>query len=237
MAIAAAFAGHEGGGWNSIGLGLREIVGGMVLGGVAGVPMAYLSGRIRPGDPTLLEVLGAVLLVVGLADGLGFSYLLASVTMGAIVANLAKHHDSPFHAIEGVQTPFLVLFFLLAGATLELEVLASVGWLGILYILLRTLGKLGGCWWGARLVRGEPVVRKWLGVALLPHAGVAIGMALFSRHHFPEISETLMSVVLAATVAFELTGPVLTKLALIRAGEVSKDAENDGSPPDGHFVD
>lgn len=218
MALAAALGG-KGGVWISLGTGLWEVLGGVALGGLAGVPMAYLTGRLRPGDPTLLEVLGTVLLVVGLASALGVSYLLAAVTMGAVVVNLAKHHRRPFHAIEGAQTPFLVIFFLLAGATFELDSLRPAGWVGVGYILLRATGKLAGAWGGARLTNADPVVEKWLGATLLPQAGVAIGMALFAQRHFPEIAATLMSVVLAATVCFELVGPVLTRFALKQAGE------------------
>lgn len=221
IAIAAAFAGN-GASWQVAIVGLWEIGAGIGIGCLVGIPLAYLSGRIRPGDPTILEVMGAVLLVVGLAEASGASYLLATVTTGALVANLAKHHERPFHAIEDIQAPWLVMFFLLAGATFELMSLALAGWLGAGYIVLRTIGKIAGCRLGTHLVKAEPVVQKWLGLTLLPHAGVAIGMALFSRKHFPEFSENLMSVVLAATVVFELIGPLLTRHALIKSGEASE---------------
>ena len=139
--------------------------------------MAYLTGRVRPGEPTLAETLGVVFLCGGLAIFFGVSFLLAAMVMGTIVANLATHHDRPFHAIEGIEWPFMILFFVLAGASLELETL-QLGTIGTAYVTLRVMGRLLGGWLGGTLARAPCKLRRGIGAALMPQAGVAVGMAL-----------------------------------------------------------
>jgi len=197
-----------------------EIGGAMLLGLILGAPMAYLTGRILPGEPTQAEALGGVLLCAGLAVWLEVSYILAAIMLGAVVANLAKHHDRPFHAIEGFEWPFLVLFFLLAGASLHIEALAQIGLLGAGYIILRVVGRILGVRLGGWISGSDKETRRWLGLALLPQAGVAIGMALYASQHFPELEDIILPVILGSTVIFELFGPVVTRRVLIRMGEV-----------------
>ena len=197
----------------------HDIGGALLLGLLLGVPMAYLTGRVRPGEPTLAEALGLVLLCAGLAIWADVSYILAAMTMGSVVANLAKHHDRPFHAIEGIEWPFLILFFLLAGAALRVDALASIGLLGAGYIGLRIVGRIVGTRLGGRLSGTDVSTRHHMGPALLPQAGVAIGMALLAGQHFPELRDTILPVVLGSTVIFELVGPVVTRRVLIRMGE------------------
>jgi NhaP-type Na+/H+ or K+/H+ antiporter len=122
-------------------VGVQELLGAVLLGVAAGLPMAMLTGRMRPGRPALVEGLGFLFLGLGLALWLEVSFLLTGIVMGTVVANLAKHHERPFHEIEGVEGPFMILFFLLAGASLHLESLVAVGVLGPAYILLT--GRLG----------------------------------------------------------------------------------------------
>jgi Kef-type K+ transport system membrane component KefB len=151
------------------------------------------------------------------------SHILTSIVLGATVANLARHHERPFHAIEGIEWPFLILFFLLAGAALHVEAIGQVGLLGIAYITLRVAGRILGTRLGGWLSGTEPVTRRWIGLALLPQAGVAIGMALLASQRFPELKDTLLTVVLGSTVVFELLGPVMTRRVLARVGEIRPD--------------
>lgn len=200
-----------------------ETGGALILGLILGLPMAYLTGRIRPGEPTQAEALGLVLLCSGLAVWADVSYILAAMVMGSVVANLATHHDRPFHAIEGIEWPFLILFFLLAGATLHMKTLAQVGFLGAGYICLRVTGRILGTWLGGWLSGTDPATRRWIGLALLPQAGVAIGMALLASQRFPEFKDIILTVVLGSTVIFELLGPLVTRRVLILMGEVKND--------------
>jgi Kef-type K+ transport system membrane component KefB len=160
-----------------------------------------------------------VFLCGGLALWLEVAFILSAMVMGAVVTNLARHHKRPFHAIEGIEWPFLVLFFVLAGASLEIDALwvAGVGLIG--YVALRVLGRLLGAWLGGALCDVDPAQRWWMGLAMLPQAGVALGMALVAAQRLPELGEIIIPVVVGATVIFELAGPVFTRMALRRAGE------------------
>jgi Kef-type K+ transport system membrane component KefB len=198
-------------------------LGGACLVGIGlGVPMAYLTGRIRPGKPTLTEALGFVFLCGGIALWLEVSFILASMILGGVVAYLARHHERPFHAIEGIELPFMILFFVLAGASLEIGGLSQIGYIGAAYIILRVVGRVVGAWPGAAIAQAGPLVKKWMGMALMPQAGVALGMALVATHRFPEISDVIFPVVIGTTILFELIGPIMTRTALARAGEIPK---------------
>jgi Kef-type K+ transport system membrane component KefB len=208
--------------------GLWELVGALILGTVLGIPMAYLSGRISAGEPLQAEALGMVFLCGGLALWLEISFILAAMVMGAVVTNLARHHKRPFHAIEGIEWPFLVLFFVLAGASLEVDALWLAGWGLLGYVVLRVLGRLLGAWLGGVLCHDDPAQRWWMGLAMLPQAGVALGMALVAAQRLPTLGEIIIPVVVGATVIFELVGPVLTRLALRRVGETPEPGDSAG---------
>ena len=216
LALAAVLAiqGHESAG-QALLEGAYDLGGALLLGAVLGGPMALLSGRVRPGEPTQAEALGGVLLCGGLALWLGVSLLLAAMSMGIVVANLATHHRRPFRAIEGIEWPLMVLFFVLSGATLRRSELVQAGTLTLAFVGLRTLGRLVGGWAGARLCNTEKATR--IGVALLPQAGVAIGMALVASQRLPELGGMILSATIGATIIFELGGPILTRAMLLRS--------------------
>jgi Kef-type K+ transport system membrane component KefB len=217
LAFAAGLTG-DGSALLSLVSGLREVGGSILLGVALGVPMAYLTGRIRPGEPTLAEAMGFVLLCGGAATWLHLSPILCAMIMGGIVASLAKHHERPFHAIEGVEYPFLILFFMLAGASAHGEALLSVGGVTLIYLLVRCLGSYAGARLGARWSGADDATAKWMGLCLFPQAGVALGMALIASQRFPDLEPFLLPVVLASTVIYELISPAITRRALIAAG-------------------
>ncbi len=221
LAGAQALAGGGNGidGMQALWHGARELGGSVAIGLAVGVPAAYLTGRLRPGEPTQAEALGVVLLSGGLAIWIEASFLLTAMVVGATIVNLASHHDRPFHEIEGVEWPFMVLFFVLAGASLEVDRLADLGLVGAAYIGLRAVGLIAGAFAGGAVAGATKAMRRWMGLAIMPQAGVALGMALVAGNAFPEMRETLLPLVIGSTVVFELAGPALTRLALIRAGE------------------
>lgn len=220
LALAKAL-GSDGGAAEILASGAWDIGVAILLGLVLGVPMAYLTGRIRPGEATQAEALGVVLLCAGIAVWMDVSYILSAMVLGAVVANFAKHHRRPFSAIEGIEWPFLILFFVLAGAALHVHALAQVGVLGAAYIGLRTAGRIAGTWLGGWLSGAEPKTWHWIGFALLPQAGVAIGMALLAVQRFPELKDIVLPIILGSTVFFELVGPVLTRQILVHVGDIA----------------
>ncbi len=204
---------------------LIDIGGSLALGGLLGMPMAYLTGRIRRGEPTLAEAMGFVLLGAGIAEWLGLISILTAMAMGATVANLARHHERPFDAIEGVEWPFMILFFVLAGASLEVDALPLAGALTALYVLARCVGIYVGTRAGVRLASVEQTSYKWLGLALFPQAGVAIGMALMASQRFPEYGAVVLQIIIASTVVLEIFAPIVTRKALRLSGAYQAEKE------------
>jgi Kef-type K+ transport system membrane component KefB len=193
---------------------VKDIGGAIVLGMTLGFPAAYLTGRIKPGQTTLIEALGLIFICGGVALWLGVSFLIASMVMGATIANFSRHFEYSFHEIENIEWPFMVIFFVLAGASLEFSSLQHIGVLGLVYIVSRVLGKVLGIAFGSYICCASSEIRHWMGIALLPQAGVAIGMALVASNQFPEYRQLLLSTVIATTILFEVIGPVFTRLAL-----------------------
>ncbi len=199
-----------------------EIVGALVIGLGVGLPGAALTGRISRGEPLQAEALGLVFVTAGLCEWLGVSYLLAGMVAGAAIANFASHHERAFHEIEHIEWPVMLLFFLMAGAVLELDQLWALGGVGIAYVALRIVARIIGGWVGAGLAGAVPVERRWIGPALLPQAGVAVGMALVAAEEFPQWGPQIMTLTVGTTVLFELLGPPITRIALLRVGAVPK---------------
>lgn len=220
-ALVTAMAGAEGGA-GFLMTAVWEIGGAVALGLALGLPGAYLTGRVRKGEPILTEAMALVLLCGGIALWLEVSHLIAAMTMGAAIANLARHHKYPFHAIEGIEQPLLVVFFVLAGAALEWEAVLGLGALGVAYLASRVVGKCLGAWLGGIPAGADAQTRLWMGPALLPQAGVAIGMALVASTAFPEHGQLLLSLAISSTIVFEITGPVFTRLAMARAGHAEQ---------------
>jgi Kef-type K+ transport system membrane component KefB len=215
LALVAALVGLDGHSAPLL-VAIQDIGGATLLGILIGLPAAFLTGRIRPGQPMLVEALGLVFICGGIALWLEVSFLIASMVMGAVIANLAKHHEYPFHAIEDIEWPFMVIFFVLAGASLEFSSLADIGLIGIVYIVSRILGKVLGAGIGGRCSRAGDTTSCWIGIAMLPQAGAAMGMALVAINLLPEYRQVVLSVVISTTVFFELIGPPFTRLALQR---------------------
>jgi Kef-type K+ transport system membrane component KefB len=206
----------------------REIGGALLVGALVGFPAAVLTGRLADGDPLRTEALGVVFLTAGLALWLDVSFLLAGMTAGTIIANRARHHTRAFHEIEHIEWPFMILFFILAGAALEPARLADLGVIGGAYVVLRIVARLIGGAIGARVGRTPATDRRWYGIALLPQAGVAVGMALVAAEGFPALADTILTLAIGSTVLFEIVGPVGTIWAVGRirlteklAGEAS----------------
>lgn len=195
-------------------MGLWEAGGAIVLGAAIGIPTAYLTGRLKPGEPTLLEALGVVSLCAGFALFFEVSFLLTGMVCGAVVVNLARHHEQPFNEIERIEWPFLLLFFVMAGASLDVDMLAQIGWIGAAYFCLRSFSRVIGGVVGARLAGLSKREGAFTGIALMPQAGVAIGMALVAAERFPQFSDELLAIVIASTIMFEIVGPLCTQWAL-----------------------
>ncbi len=216
-----------------------EIALSVLIGGVIALGFSQMVRRLQSGRDMLIIVFGAVLLATGISLRLHLSLILTNMVIGFVLVNTRREE-----LVRKVVSPLLevmpllfVLFFCLAGAHLDLALLPKLGLLGLLYIVGRTSGLMGGAWLGATAGRSEPKLRKYLGFGILSQAGVAIGLSLIISKDFGLLSEHLewarpaqiaasvLATITATCIFFEIIGPIACKFALERAGEIPHDAK------------
>ena len=199
---------------------LIEIVLSLLAGGAVGLAASVALRFFHSRDNYLCVAAAAVLLCVALSGLWGLSSLLLCMAAGAVASNLCKDADRLLDGCDRWTPPLFMLFFVISGAELDLAAIPAVGLLGVIYIVARSLGKYLGTYLGAGLTHADENVKKYLGLALLPQAGVAIGMAQMCAAALPRYAGRITTVVLCATLVYELAGPLITKLALTKAGEI-----------------
>ena len=197
-----------------------EIIGSLALGAVFGFILLFLSKRAQTEEETQIFVITAIALTTGLSVLLGWSPLLACIMAGAVVFNLLPGPVRIHNALNHFTPPVYLLFFTLAGASLDLKILSDVGLLGLAYICARAGGKILGAWLGAKAVKAEDAIRKNLGFALLPQGGISIGLSVIVRQQLPEYAVPIITIIMFSVLVFETTGPIFAKIAIKRAGEI-----------------
>jgi len=199
---------------------LLEIGGALGLGTLMALIFTYFSRHLRsPGD-LLIYTLGFILLNTGLAIYFHLSVLLASMFLGMMLVNINKTSFRFFDIVRTVDSPLYLAFFVLAGASLEIHLLAKLGLLSLTYFIFRVLGKVGGASLGGWISRAASPVKKYLGFALVPQAGVALGVALIAKAEFPPMGGMIFTTIVATTILYEIIGPFFTQWALHKAGEI-----------------
>ncbi|MBL7185520.1 MAG: cation:proton antiporter [Phycisphaerae bacterium] len=212
----------------------KEIVLSLAVGGVAGLLFFRMVRGLKNGRDILIVVFGIVLVCAGLSIRWHLSLILTNMMVGFVLAN--KRHESLLNRVTSplleVMPLLFVLFFCLAGAHLQLSVLPSLGVVGIVYILGRSAGLIGGARLGALFGHVEDKVKKYVGLGILSQAGVAIGLSLIVKHEFTlldakynaphalKIGSSVLATITATCIFFEIIGPILTKVALKKAGEI-----------------
>ena len=202
---------------------LGEIFGSLALGVLLGLVLVYVLRFFHSRGNKLALTIMMVFAAVGLSSMWGLSSLLVCMMLGATMVNLCPQSNVMLEQCDRFTPPLFLLFFVLSGANLDLSVLPTVGMVGVAYVLSRALGKSLGGTMGAVVEKCDPNIVKYLGLTLIPQAGVAIGMARMSMTALPEYGAVINAVVLSGTLIYELTGPVITKIVLTRAGEIKSD--------------
>lgn len=223
--VAMSAARHIMGGGGSLAIAvlssLYEILFSLALGAVVGWLMDLFVHKLRRRGEMLTMGLALLLLCGETARMMHLSPLLAGMAAGFTIVNRDRRDVRIFRSINAFEPPIYVLFFTLAGAHLEMHALVAAGWVGLAYFLMRVAGKISGAYVGGRLARAPHVVRRYLGLALVPQAGVAIGL-IFLIQTDPALdgyAKVITPVVLGGVVLSELLGPICARLAVTWAGE------------------
>ena len=203
-----------------------EIFFSIVLGCAVGFALTYFNKLSKQKENAMNLVIAAIFLVIGLADLLDLSNLLACMALGATVSNLVLSKSKLLSSIDNITSPIFIMFFTISGLELDLSVLLTVGLIGIGYVVFRVIGKVLGAYIGAQLANSQPVVKKYLGLTLVPQAGVAIGLTMIVQEVLPSCGASIRAIILAGTVIYELIGPLCTKIAIFKAGEATVDAHH-----------
>lgn len=212
----------------------KEIGLSFVVGGAAGLLFYHLVRKLQNARDILIVVFGVILICTGLSIRWHLSLILTNMVVGFVLAN--ARHESLLHRVTAplleVMPLLFVLFFCLAGAHLQLSALPALGAVGIVYVLSRSAGLIGGARIGALFGHVEDKVKKYVGLGILSQAGVAIGLSLIVKHEFTlidakynaphalAIGSSVLATITATCIFFEIIGPIMTKIALKRAGEI-----------------
>jgi len=213
---------------------LIEIFGSLLLGFLVALIIDHVLRWIKTREDQLVVNVAAILLASGIAKYFDFSLILTNMAVGLTLTNLHQdRNESNFKIMKEFVPPIYIIFFLFVGARLQLGLLSSMGMLGILYVLGRTIGKWAGAYLGAVISKAPLTVRKYLGFALFSQAGVAIGLALDIYQHFgkfgsagEQLGQTVISVIAATTLLVQIIGPMSVKFAITRAGEIPEQIHN-----------
>ncbi|MFB0561280.1 MAG: cation:proton antiporter [Candidatus Lokiarchaeia archaeon] len=205
---------------------LLRISGAIVMGILLGLALSYVVRKRHDKNEILTWSLGAVLICTGLANVFHFSLILATMALGMTMANtFSLSGRRTFEAIQSITNPIYIAFFVLAGAHLQMGLLPKMGLLGLVYILARGLGKIGGASLGAYISKADMNMKKYLGFGLLSQAGVAIGLAMIVQREFGiygELATVTITIITATTIIHEILGPVGVKYAISKAGEIGQ---------------
>lgn len=200
----------------------NEVFFSLLLGLVLGLFLSFMSGRVKGEDALLSLTIGCIFLGIGLASKFGLSSLFVAMMIGAVVSNLVYSCDRVLSVVDRFTPPIFLAFFTISGADLQLGMLPKVGLIGVGYVVFRVIGKILGAYAGARMTNSPPTVQKYLGLTLVPQAGVAIGLSLLAEQTLPGMGVALRNIILGSTVIYELFGPVIAKQALVMAGEIKE---------------
>ena len=208
---------------------LTEIGISIVIGSVVGLIGGYATRTVTKNENAKVKHLDLIIIIafitVGVAMLFGASPILTPMVSGVFVTNLINK-DTYILEEETIRfflPPVMILFFTLSGAQLSFYVIGTVGVIGVVYVITRVIGKLLGTFVATKITREPVSVQRYLGIAMLPQSGVAIGLAMAAYNVIvaiaPDKADLILNVTLASVLVFALIGPILVKLALQQAKE------------------
>jgi len=198
-----------------------ELAGSLGLGLVAGLILRWIIRRIEDDEKVLIFTIGIVVLVIGLAITWGFDVILSSMACGAVLINIAPRQSlKSFELIRSFSPPVYVLFFVIIGARMNIQMSAQVWLIAAVYVFGSILGKTSGSYCGAVYSKAVPTVRKYLGFCLYQQGTIAIALLIMASHRFEgDIRDMMLSVIILGVFILQLAGPLFTKIGIRKAGE------------------
>ncbi|MCF7916725.1 MAG: cation:proton antiporter [Candidatus Omnitrophica bacterium] len=205
-------------------IALGEIGGSLLIGVAVSLIFNFFLKFVRNARDRLIYTLGFLLLAIGLSIFFGMSILLTAMFFGAFFVNTNETNHHIFETVNDVTPPLYLVFFVLAGAQLKFDVFAAAIYLIIAIFILRILGKIIGSFVGAKCTNSSATIQKYMGMALLPQAGVALGCALVAKHHLNNNwGDLILTATVGTTVFFELLGPLVTRFSLVKAKNITEE--------------
>ena len=204
--------------YQMLGVPFLEIAQSIGIGAAFAFALIYIARLVKTRALLLVVVFGMIMACIGVTNLLGISSILANLTAGFIVVNRVRESEM-FLALEEIEDVIFAMFFVLAGLHFDLGVMKTAGILTLFIVLSRSLGKYFGARAGATISHASDEVKKYLGLALQPKAGVSVGLVLLAERAFPAFGAIMVNAVLGGVIIKELIGPPLTKYALFKAGE------------------
>lgn len=206
-----------------------QLAGSVALGFLVGLMLAAWSTQVVETGEMLILLAGSILLCVGAARWFGLSTLVASLAVGATMVNLSQRSRKLFDTLGGTDPPFYAIFFVIVGADLDVSSVQDIGALGLVYLVGRAAGKFLGARLGAKLLKLDENVQKYLGYALMAQAGLAIGLMLSIQQRYPDYYPVMHAVILSSVTLCEMFGPVSARFAIVQAGESKAKGVDSGS--------
>ena len=223
-----------------------EVVLSLLLGAVMGLLFTYFEKFFHSRSKRLAMSVTFVLLTVAITKidsieigdvHIGFSTLLTCMMLGTVFCNICDFSEELMDRIDRWTAPIFILFFVLSGAELKLSVFGdgAIVIIGIVYIIARSVGKYSGAFASAKFVNCEPNITKYLGITLLPQAGVALGMANDAGLLGAADGELILNITLFAVLVYEIVGPSLTKWSLLKSGDIKPEEKTSARHAFLHF--
>lgn len=203
-------------------------LGVIVLGFLLGFLLNKILSPKRSKDNRLIIIVAMLLGLSGLCGILDISPLLACMVFGATYINVSYDKEL-YHQLDNFTPPIMTIFFVLSGMKLDIESLKAAGIIGVAYFIIRIIGKYMGAFIGCCVTKEEKPLRNYLGLALIPQAGVSIGLAFLAERMLPtELGTMLVTIILSSSVLYELIGPACAKFAIFKTSIITPlQAQND----------
>lgn len=208
---------------------VKEVIFSVIIGLALGFVFCLLARKLKSARDIFILMFATILISSGISHMLHLSLILTNMILGIFIVNTQSHNlvEKIHNELSEFMPLLFVMFFVLAGSNLHIQALPSLGLLGLVYILGRTAGLMGGATIGSAIGKLPANIRKYLGMGILSQAGVAIGLALIVKNEFSAfgahgayIGDTVITTVTATCIFFEIIGPILTKIGLEKAGEI-----------------